>query len=129
MIDLNDLRRKTDAARAFKVEHGGVTLECRLPTQHEVEVEAARSREHNGAPDAAFLLRLRRALAERSVVGWSGVTLEHLAPGGGPEVAEFSAAAVPYLLDKNHDLTEQLMTRFVEERAARQAKTDAASGN
>lgn len=118
-MDFAAIKRKAEAAREFQVVAGGLRFTLRLPTQHEVEVEAARVRLHAGDADPAMLVRLRRALVERAVVAWEGVTADHLAPGGGTDAVDISPAAVALLMDAQADVTEQLYARFVEERAAR----------
>lgn len=128
-MDLNDLKRKAHAAREFEVLVGGMRFTLRLPTQHEVEVEAARVRLHEGDNDPAMLLRLRRALVERAVVAWEGVPLERLAPGGGSEQAEHSREAVALLLDHSLDVADQLYAQFVARRAERMQRQEAAEKN
>lgn len=128
-MDFADIKRKAEAAREFPVVVGSLQFTLRLPTQHEVEIEASRVRLHEGGDDPAMLLRLRRALVERAVVAWGGVTAEHLAPGAGVDAVELSAAAVGLLLDARPDIAETLYARFVEERAARMSLQDAAAKN
>lgn len=128
-MDFADIKRCAEAAREFQAEVGGLQFTLRLPTQHEVEVEASRVRLHEGDADPAMLLRLRRLLVQRAVVAWSGVTAEHLAPGCGAEAVDISPAAVGLLLDARSDVTDLLYARFVQERAARLEKQDAAEKN
>ncbi len=126
-MDFADIKRKAQAAREFSVQVGGLGFTLRLPTQHEVEVQAARVRLHEDDADPAMLLRLRRSLVEHAVVAWAGVTLEHLAPGGGSDAAEVSQQAVALFLDANEAAADALYGEFVARRAERlQRQGDAA---
>ena len=128
-MDFNDLKRKAEAAREFgvRVRHMGFTL--RLPTPHQVQLEVARARVHEGSADAALLLRVRRALMEQAVVAWDGVTEADLAPGGGPDAAPVSPEAVGLLLDHDEGAAAALYAAYVERRHARNAVQEAAEKN
>lgn len=128
-MDFNDIKRKAEAAREFQVTAKGMGFTLRLPTQHEVQLEVARARLHEGEEDPAQLLRVRRALVQRAIVEWRGVTCEHLAPGGGTDPAELSLAAAGLLLDADDEVSETLMAAFVEQRAARTARLESAAKN
>lgn len=127
-MDLADLKRKADAAREYQVQVGALAFTCRLPTAHEVEMETARawSAERD---NLAVLLRVRRALVERAVVAWSGVTEAMLGPGAGDTPAEVSPAAVALLLDADPEVAEALLAQFVERSAARNERKEAAAKN
>lgn len=128
-MDLADIRRKAEAARQFVVQVDGRSYTLRLPTQHEVEVEAVRSRIHDGDTDPAQLTVIRRRLLERGVVAWAGVTCEHLAPGGGTDAADVSPEAVALLLDADPALAAHLDSEFVGRLAERNAKRAEAAKN
>ena len=128
-MDLADIKRKAEAARRFVVELDGRSFTLQLPTRHEIEVEAVRSRLHDGDTDPAQLTVIRRRLLERGVVAWAGVTCEHLAPGAGNDAAEVSPEAVALLLDAEPELAAQLDTEFVGRLAERNAKRAEAEKN
>jgi hypothetical protein len=90
-MDLADLKRKADAAREYQVQVGALSFTCRLPTAHEVEMETARAWSVE-RDNLAVLLAVRRALVERAVVAWSGVTEAMLGPGATDMPAEVSPA-------------------------------------
>lgn len=127
-MDLNDLKRKADAAREYPVQVGALSFTCRLPTAHEVEMETARAWSVE-RDNLAVLLRVRRALVERSVVAWVGVTEAMLGPGAGDTPAEVSPAAVGLLLDADAGVCDALMDEFVRRSAERNARKDAAAKN
>lgn len=127
-MDLADLKRKADAAREYQVQVGAMAFTCRLPTAHEVEMETARAwgveREN-----IAVLLRLRRALVERGVVSWQGVTQDMLGPGAAAEPAEVSPAAVGLLIDASDEVAQALMDEFLRRSEARNQRKEAAAKN
>ena len=128
-MDFADIKRRAIAAREFPVAAGGFTFTLRLPTQHEIDIEATRARMHEGDIDPAQLTIIRRRLLERAVVGWDGVTWGHLADGSGGEPAEISADAVALLLDSDTDLAETLDAAFVARLAERNNKRAEAAKN
>lgn len=127
-MDLVDLKRKADAAREYQVQVGALAFTCRLPTAHEVEMETARawSLERD---NLAVLLRVRRALVERSVVSWVGVTEAMLGPGATDTPAEVSPAAVALLLDATSDVAEALQGEFLRRSTERNEQKAAAAKN
>ena len=128
-MDLHDIKRKAQAAREFVVPVGACSYTLRLPTQHEIEVEAMRARLYDGEADPAQLVVIRRRLLERAVVAWSGVTCEALAYGGGTEPADVSVEAASLLLDADPKLAEELDAHFVGKLAERNAKRAEAAKN
>lgn len=129
MTDINDLRRKAEAAREFTVTVGAATYTLRLPTRHETEVEVLRTRSADGHADPAGNARLTRRLLERAIVAWAGVTGEQLAPGGGTDVAELVPGAAALLLDNDAQAAEQLLEAFVTRAAERNQRQEAAEKN
>jgi hypothetical protein len=127
-MDLADLKRKADAAREYQVQVGALAFTCRLPTTHEVEMETARawSMERD---NLAVLLRVRRALVERAVVSWVGVTEAMLGPGATDTPAEVSPAAVGLLMDANEAVADELQAEFVKRSTARNEQKAAAEKN
>lgn len=128
-MDLADIKRRAVAAREAPFTARGFTFTLRLPTQYEIDVEAARARLHGGEIDPAHLTIIRRRLLERAVVAWSGVTWEHLAPGSGGAVADISQAAVALLLDSEPELAAELDAEFVSRLADRNTKRAEAAKN
>lgn len=128
-MDIADIKRKAEAAREFDVAVGAAKFTLRLPTQHEVEIEVSRARLFDGMDDPALLVKVRRALVERAIVRWQGVTCEDLAPGGGSDAADLVPGAAALLLDSDEARAKTLTEAFIEQRAARQQKQDAAAKN
>lgn len=127
-MDFADIKRKAEAAREFRVDDGARWFTLRLPTDHDVSVEAARARDAGGAGLAATV-QLTRALVERAVVAWGGVTCEMLAPSGGEEAAEVVPGAVGLLLDAEPALQSKLFEAFIERQRQRREKQEAAAKN
>ena len=69
MSDIEQLKARALAARRFSVVVDGRTYVLQLPTQHELELAAARK-----AAGEAGMVEFFRAQLERAVVGWSDVT-------------------------------------------------------
>jgi hypothetical protein len=126
MTDINELRRKAQAAREFTVQAGACSYTLRLPTRHETEVEVLRSRSDG---DAALPAVLTRRLLEASLVGWSGVTHEQLAPGGGSDLAELVPGAAALLLDNDPQAAAALLEAFVAKAQERNDRLEAAEKN
>jgi hypothetical protein len=120
MTDINDLVRKANAAREFTVPVGSATYTLRLPTEHEKNMASLRARGPGAAADPAFPALLIRKLLEQSIVAWSGVTCEMLAPGGGAEVAELVPGAAALLLDADPATAQALQDAFVARTMERQ---------
>jgi hypothetical protein len=129
MTDIADLQRKANAAREFQVVVGACTYTLRLPTTHQKEVAAMRARGDGHTADPALAVLLVRRLVEQSVVAWSGVTAEHLAPGGGADVAELVPGAVALLLDNQPETARQLTDAMVARENERNAHAEAARKN
>lgn len=127
-MDLADLKRKADAAREYQVQVGALAFTCRLPTTHEVEMETARAWAVE-RDNLAVLLRVRRALVERAVVSWAGVTEAMLGPGATDTPAEVSPAAVGLLMDADDAVAEALEGEFVKRSTARNEQKAAAAKN
>ena len=129
-MDLADLKRRAEAAREIAAPAvRGMSATLRLPTDHEVQIEAARCRVHDGADDPAALVRVRRALLCRAVVAWSGVTAGHLVDGAGSDAVEASPAAAALLFDAQPDVADAWEVAYVEARVARIKARETAEKN
>jgi hypothetical protein len=126
MTDINDLRRKAQAAREFVLPLGARSFTLRLPTRHELKVEALLI---SAATAPARSTVLVRSLLEKAVVSWSGVTCDDLAPHGGDEPAELVEGAVALLLDNRPEVAAALMDAFVDQMADRATLKDEAAKN
>jgi hypothetical protein len=126
MTDINDLRRKAQAAREFTLAIGALSFTLRLPTQHELKVEALLI---SAATAPARSTVLVRSLLEKAVVSWTGVTCEHLAPDGGPDPAELVDGAVALLLDHQPTVAAGLLDAFVDRMNDRATRKDEAAKN
>jgi hypothetical protein len=110
-MDVDSLRRRRDAARAFTVEAAGVTWQLMVPTDLDMVAAAAHSR--NAAEN-----NLRLVL--RALTGWSGMTEARLGGDTHGELAFSLEAAELYLADDIgtlDTLLEALRTRWAERRA------------
>jgi hypothetical protein len=131
-MDLDDIKRRAAAARDRSCEVApGVNITLRVPTQHQVNLCAAKAGVHAQAADpGAALLAMQRALLETSVVAWDqGVKLSHILQDQPAEVLPFQADAVPLLLDAQPEWAHTLGARLNAELTARQALRDTAAKN
>lgn len=125
-MDLQDLQRRAQAARETVHSIGCVTYTLRLPTSHEVLLAAHKAGVVGQAVGAAYLL-LMRAVLEAAVVGWQGVRVGDVAPGGDDAAAPlpWDAGAVPLLFDAKpgHEsaLRDVLSARMAERATALEA--------
>lgn len=128
-MDLADIKRAAMAAREFTevVEH--VTFTLRLPTPHEAECAAARLR--FSADDDETTVRMRRALVEGAVVGWSGAIVGDVLPDH-PAAAEsfvWHRDAVGVLLDARPQWARLLWPPLLARLEARNAQRSSAEKN
>lgn len=129
MTDIAALQRKAQAARETAVVVGPATYTLRQPTKHEINLEVLRSRGADNKADPAQPAVLTRRLLEMALVGWSGVTQEQLAPGGGADAAELVPGAVALLLDNDLTTADRLLDAFIELSEKRSARLEAAEKN
>lgn len=113
------------AARQTAVACGSRSYVLQLPTQHELELAAARK-----AAGEAGMVEFFRQQLERAVVEWSGIT-EGDFTGQAEQAAPvpYSPELVPWLLDAQPADAEQLRAALVEKLAERRARVEAAAKN
>jgi len=126
MSDIEQLKARALAARRFSVVVDGRTYVLQLPTQHELELAAARK-----AAGEAGMVEFFRAQLERAVVGWSDVTEAVFVGGQSLDYSPvpYSPELVPWLLDAQPADAEQLRAALIEKLAERRARTEAAAKN
>jgi hypothetical protein len=124
--DIEQLKARALAARRFSVVVDGRTYVLQLPTQHELELAAARK-----AAGEAGMVEFFRAQLERAVVGWSDVTDAVFVGGQSLDYAPvpYSPELVPWLLDAQPADAEQLRAALIEKLAERRARVEAAAKN
>lgn len=120
-MDLAQIRAALDAARRCTAEAAGASFDLQLPTDHAWRVTLER---HRG-PDGQLLeAQAFRALLEKSVTGWRGVTAALFVPDGGADAVPFDADALALLLEHRQDIADALTlalgARVAERRRARE---------
>lgn len=120
-MDLQELQRRAQAARETPHTIGAITYQLRLPTSHEVLLAAHKAGVVGQAVGAAYLL-LMRAVLEGAVVGWQGVRVGDVAPGGDDAATPlaWSAGAVPLVFDAR-PADEQALRDVLSHRMAERA--------
>jgi hypothetical protein len=128
--DIEQIKARALAARQFEVQCGQRDYRLQIPTQHELELAAARK-----AAGEAGLVEFFRQQLERAIVGWyhvreSDFTGEPaLDDGESPAFVDYRPELVPWLLDAQPADAEQLRAALVEKLAERRARTEAAAKN
>lgn len=99
-MDLQALQARALAAREFSHTVADVDYRLRVPTQHEALLAAHRTGVVGNAQGAAYLV-LMRAVLEAAIIGWQGLRVGHVVPGGddADTPLPWSAEAVPLVLD------------------------------
>jgi hypothetical protein len=130
-MDNAEIQRRAAAAREFEHVVGSRTFRVRIPTTHEVQVELLRAGAGQRGHEHAALAIMGRAVLERGIVGWSGVTTADLLPGEDVDVqvAEYAPALVALLLDAQPELERKLTDALTEKTSARNAQIEAARKN
>ncbi|MFO0453140.1 MAG: hypothetical protein ACK52I_31535 [Pseudomonadota bacterium] len=127
-MDFADIARRAAAAREFTHTINAAQFTLRLPTRHEATVALLRA---SGGGDfaAAAMVEFRRALLAAGIVGWGGIVVGDIVPGGGDESLPWAAAAVPLLLDNRPDYADALGEVYMARMAERTSATEAAEKN
>jgi len=130
-MDIADIQRRAAAAREFEHAVGERRFRLRIPTAHEAQVEMLRAGGGNPSSEMVALAVMHRALVERAVIGWSGVTTADLLPeeSAATETVEYAPVLVPLLLDAQPTLALDLAEVLVQRTAARTARIEAARKN
>jgi hypothetical protein len=127
-MDLQELQRRAQAARETTHTLGAIDYRLRLPTSHEVLLAAHKAGVVGQAVGAAYLV-LMRAVLEGAIVGWQGVRVGDVAPGGDDAATPlpWAAGVVPLLLDARptdeRALADVLSQRMAERATALEADT------
>jgi hypothetical protein len=130
-MELADIQRRAAAAREFEHPVGERSFRLRIPTQHEVQVEVLRAGGGDLGKEHVALALMQRAVLERAIIGWQGVTTADLLPGEQLEyeTADFASMLVPLLLDAMPDVARELTEALIAMAAERNAKIEAARKN
>lgn len=126
-MDLAEIKRRALEAREFSKDVGPEDsprrISLRIPTQHEITIASRRAGLHQTLDDGAAHLVLERSLLVLAVVGWSGVKVSDVLPGGPGDAFPWEAGATELLLDAQPDwarvLYQELLARLVERRTVR----------
>jgi hypothetical protein len=121
-MDLGEFKQKLDASREFDLAIPGTeaALRLRLPLTREV-----RSIDRTNKDDEA----LRAALIQRSLVGWSGVTLRVLGMAESDDPVAFDAALAWAWVEGNDHLYERAGDDILERMSKRRADREAVTKN
>lgn len=130
-MDIVDLQRRAAAAREFEHAIGERRFRLRIPTSHEVQVEVLRAGGGNPAAEQVALAIMQRAIIERAIVGWSGVTTADILPeeSAAVETVEHAPVLVALLLDAQPAIAAELTDVLVKRAAERNARIEAARKN
>lgn len=105
-MDLNDLKRKVQAARQFTVEVGaGRVVTLQRPSRFDLQMAGAKAGMSGGAPGSR--LQWERLVLSGAVVGWQGITVADFGAHEADAVA-FDPEAVSMLLDAQPEWADQL---------------------
>jgi len=125
-MELGTLQAQIRAARQISASADGATFSLELPSDHAwtIAIEANRDAEgrllHSQATHAVLLA---------AIVGWDGLTAQHLLPEAPNDPLPFSAAARRELLDARQDIANELMAEIGAKLIERHEKRDAARKN
>ena len=125
-MDNEEIRRRALAARECEHAVDGKTFRLRLPTPTDVQIEMLRAGDDRAAP-----LVMQRAVLERAVIGWFGVTVNDLIAGEGVDndAADFAPMLVPLLFDSRPDICQELAAFLIGRASERNARLEAARKN
>jgi hypothetical protein len=130
-MDVADIQRRAAAAREFEQAVGERSFRLRIPTQHETQVEILRAGGGEERTQHVALALMQRAVIERAIIGWRGVTTGDLLPDESVEyeTVDYVPVLVPLLLDAQPEIGRALTEALVSRVAERNAKIEAARKN
>lgn len=130
-MDVGDIQRRAAAAREFEHAIGERRFRLRIPTAHEVQVEMLRAGGDDPGRQMVALAVMQRAIMERAIVGWSGVTSADLLPDetGATDSVEHAPVLVALLLDAQPAVADELTNVLIQRVAERNARIEAARKN
>lgn len=105
-MDLNELKRKVQAARRFTVEVEGRHLVLQRPSDFELQMAGAKAGLSGGKSDARLMWE--RLVLCGALVDWSGVVASDFGIHGDDTPMPFDAEAVPLLLDAQPEWAQTL---------------------
>jgi len=115
------------AARTYAQEIEGRSFTLQMPSQHDMRVNYLRA--GADADDPALVYLVLRESLEKSLVGWSGITVDDLLKNGDKSSADFNVELVPVLLDAQDDWREALDKELTKRLAERNGSIEAAQKN
>lgn len=125
-MDLVTLQAQIRAARQIFVEHDGARFALELPTEHTWRTVAETHRDGDGR---VLHTRAARAVLQEAIIGWEGLTAQHLFAEAPADPLPFSAAARSELLDARQDIADELIAAVGAKLAARREKRETARKN
>lgn len=130
-MDIADIQRRAAAAREFEHAVGERRFRLRIPTQHETQVEILRAGGGEERMQHVALALMQRAVIERAIIGWQGVTTGDLLPDESVEyeTVDYVPVLVPLLLDAQPEIGRALTEALVARVAERNAKIEGARKN
>lgn len=125
-MDLAEFKAKLARSREVEVEIDGAKFLMRLPTEHAWRVAAE---EHRGPGGRVKTHQVHRTLVEAALVGWEGVTENHVLLNGSAELVPFDGDTRAILLDERLDIADQLTMKMMGKVKERAAKLETARKN
>lgn len=123
-MDLNDLKRKVQAARRFTVEVEGRHLVLQRPSDFDLQMAGAKAGLSGGKPDGRLLWE--RLVICGALVDWTGVVASDFGLEADDTPVPFDAEAVALLLDAQPEWAQQLsLALFAAIAAANHEKSEA----
>jgi len=127
MNNVNEFRAALNVARQSQTVIDGVTFTVQLPLPHEwrKSIEQHRDEHHSVKQAEAF-----RALLDRALVGWSGLTTKHLLPTvEKAESVDYGDEFKQILLDVRQDIADELSIHLALQNKAFQERYEAEEKN
>jgi len=124
-VNIDQLAVAIEAARIYDFDHDGVTFKIRRPSEGEIRLAYDLSKTETGVVEA----RAWRAILEKNVKGWSGLTADRILEGSTSDPVEFSAKSLTMLLDERVDFADALRDSILEAIGRRRIKLEEARKN
>jgi len=119
-MDLDSLAARLAAARQMEAKVDGATFKLEVPSEHAWRVTYE---EHRNTAGDLLYARASRAILDKALIGWDGVTAKHLLPDAPEEAIAFSPAARSMLLDARTDIADELKIALIDKaNSAREAR-------
>lgn len=125
-MDLATIKAQIEKSREFEESYAGAKFRLRLPSEHYWRLITEDHMDSEGRVQNA---RAARKLLEAALIGWEGLTAEHLLKGAGEQAVPYSSEAISLLLDERGDVVDHLAKLLVRKLGARRAQQEASRKN